>query len=217
MSSKPYLDGILAFPAAPKEPDPLEDLFAEAEVNIREAAKRNRHGPLNERLTEIAQSFTDLYALPANWLHSGRVALIHEPSGTLLGNFEILTHKSVAGARRLVRNDSPGLAGGVEFVSEDWWLTGNHEVSLGERTEWKKDELHLLPYLHLPAFGVLARNVEVKVVRVSGYLAGVQLTSETTFHSPTGEGTLTLPQGTNILKGLDQPTKASLWQGGDKL
>src|SRR5260221_5092397 len=103
--------------------DPLEDLWTEARIAL--AAKKPRRLPnpsLRNALDATAKRMHELFALPENWERTRGIALIHAETETLLRNFSEYCHKTVAGCRKLLREESPITVEAAERVEGSWWL-----------------------------------------------------------------------------------------------
>lgn len=174
---------------------------AEAKAKVRVVRNATLADP--ERI-EPRALFTD----PANWLASRGIALIHEETQTLLGNFREFTHRTEAGCRRLVHEAAPIAIDATELT--DWLPTTLREEPT--RAEpWHTRQTAILP-LHLERLGVQTPLAEVIAHLSYGNVARVELAVETQFFAAEGapEQLLWLRAGINILPVLSQDTKINL-------
>ena len=174
----------------------LDDLFKEARAAFRKdkivTAKRKAAEP------EADPDTQGLYRNPANWIKGRSIALIHSETQTLLGNFAEYNHRTVADARRLVREATSSQADCVEYVSGDWWMIPQEAPKA--RRLWKESKLLTLPFAHLTHLGVSAQSVSVYAVFGEGCLDRVDLAGPTIFGG--GSSLLTLPAGVDIMREL---------------
>lgn len=188
----------------------MDALFSEARATInagRRAAEAAARLPRRIKAADSApepdQSFID----PANWKRTRGIALIHEETQTLLGNFTEYLHPT--GARRLLREDAPMLVSGTEVVSGDWWISRPPAVPQ-EETEWYTKRMAIVP-IHLPKLGVHSPAVEVLVHLSFGGIARVELAMDEMFAQASGQDQLLfLPKHTNILQEMSQDCKINL-------
>lgn len=148
-----------------------------------------------------------LFADPANWERRRGVALIHGESGTLLGQFSEYVHRSVPGARKLLRETAPISVSATEVVSGSWWLGEGRVVE--ERRPWHERRTAIL-HLHLSELRVHAPATEVVVHLSYGGIARCELALDTMFRCEEGEGLLFLPAETNVLEVMSLDSKISL-------
>ena len=143
-------------------------------------------------------------------IHARRgIALIHEETQSLLGNFRELIHTSVPGCRRLVLESGLLQIDATEYVAGAWWAA--EMPQLQRRADWMtKRFLHLDIALTSPAVHAPAVFIEAHIAY--GGIARVELLLETTFLA--GEEGITsllvLPVGTNILPVLEWTVKLTL-------
>lgn len=154
------------------------------------------------------QTPNQLYLNPENWERSRGVALIHKETQTLLGNFDEFLHKRVAGAKKLVRAESPIQIDSVEYVSGGWWLGEDRRPPKAEMwTEQRECILHV----QLGDLALHAPGVRLLVAISFGGIAQAALTAETTFMQTEGtERFITLPAGTNIYPCMTRDCKIKL-------
>jgi hypothetical protein len=189
--------------------DSLEDLFADSMERIRkdEAHKRvvmKNASPEPAKKVSVLQ----LYSLPENWKAGRTLALIHEETRTVLGNFREFLHKSEKGARRLERVNEPTVVQAVEYVRGKEWITEERPIPAPER--WTAEREVLLADLILPEFNVAAHEVGVKVCLAFGGIARVELMEHTQFLSPDARTVQTFPAGTNVLEVMSLESKIEL-------
>lgn len=178
--------------------DSLDDLFDEVKVHIRKAPE--------PKPVTASESFLSTYSNPANWREGRAIALIHQPSATLIGNFREMFHLRVDNVRRLVRIESPTLVSGTEEVTEDWWIKG--------RTFTEKSGVDatirncVIETLILSELRASAPEVNLRVILSWGAISRIELISAVTFE--TEAGALLLPAGLDVLKGLSFEAKVEI-------
>jgi hypothetical protein len=193
------------------EPVSLDDLFAMAKksINVSRAAAATaakRGIRVKDKDDAAAPPADALFQNPDNWTRTKGVALIHEDTETLLGNFSEYVHKTVPSARKLVREDSPILITATEKVTGDWWIAEREEVAPVESWHQRKEAVvHLL----LEKLGVHSPATPVSVLLSYGAVARVELQVETTFAQIEGAPVqlLLLPAGTNVLPVMAMESK----------
>tara|TARA_R110000868_G_scaffold354740_1_gene616030 strand:+ start:37 stop:612 length:576 start_codon:yes stop_codon:yes gene_type:complete len=181
----------------------LDALFHEAKVAFHKmnAAKvKAKSEPPKPQ--EINTLFTD----PANWTRGRGIALIHQETDTLLGNFSEWHHRT--GARSLRPETLPISVSATEYVSGGWWVA-EPEAPRARSADFTKQEL-TLP-LELDRMGVYALSATVCVwTAPTGGFARVELIAETLFAGKTNGELLWLPAGTNILPAMSHATKLAM-------
>lgn len=193
----------------------LDGLFQEARAYLRskaaaEAAEKKSVRRLKASEGDPPPVPLELFTNPDNWIVGRGVALIHAETQTLLGNFTELTHKTVAGARRLVRTEELLVVDAVEQVSGDWWIKREEAPEPPQAWHEKHDTII---HVSLPRLGVHCPLCEVTVHLSYGSMARVELAADTLFAQMTGEAhLLTLPAGTNIISEMSQDSKVALRQ-----
>jgi hypothetical protein len=137
------------------------------------------------------------------------VALIHEETETLLGNFSEYTHNSVASCRKLVREDSLIPVSAAERVSGSWWLGADRRPE--PKQVWHEQRPCII-HLHLDKLMVHSPICELTVHLSYGSIARVELTLDTTFAAEDGkqEQLLYLPAGTNVLEVMSLDCKLAV-------
>jgi len=188
----------------------LDELFKQARAALRQekaadAARIAARKPPKKPAEEEVPDTQGIYANPANWVRGKGVALIHEETGTLLGNFTEYRHKTVADARRLVREAEAAMTYSVEYVLGDWWLAS--EVKVAPKRAWKT-EMPAEVELNLIKLGVRAPLVRVVACFGEGTLDSVRIENNMTFYRP-GEF-IVLPAGTDVLPCMAQASIRAL-------
>ena len=177
----------------------LDDLFKEA--------RRALHG----QQVGVAKAKEKAGAAPATpedpyhssaWVKTRGVALIHEETHTVLGNFTEYTNRFIPGARRLVRELEVPAVRVVEYVTGVWGEPTPEPVRSTRVVEgWRTLEISL----NLAAMKVQTGKTQVKAFFADGTLTRVELLQDTTFASNApGEyfHLLCLPTGSNVLPQL---------------
>jgi len=196
--------------ASPEMSNILDDLWAEvASDKAREnrKAKRAVNPAEAKRVGDKSKQLHELFSDPENWQRTTGVALIHAETETLLGNFSEYVHRSVSGARRLVRESTPIAVTRMERVSGSWWIA-SHEVPHIARPEQSFREAMLK--LHFPTLNAFAPLVAVRAYLDHGAVERVELVEDTQFSDPDGQGLLLLPACTNVLPVMTQADKIHL-------
>lgn len=190
------------------DPD-VEALFNEATARARQAIKAKRTAPPKPGEAE-KQATQALYLDPANWERKRGIALIHEETETVLGNFSEYVHRSVPGCRKLVREESPIAVSARELVSGSWWL---EDIKPEPRQVWHEQRTAFV-HLFLDKLRVHSPACEVVVHLSYGSLARVELALETQFAQQAGDAAqlLTLPAGANVLEVMSSDCKVGLLQ-----
>lgn len=193
--------------------DELDDLFAPAFAAI----KAERHAALVAKTQprrvkaagDTAPPPDERYTNPANWKQGRGIALIHDETQTLLGNFVEWLHVSDPAARKLIRSDSPIVIQATEYVEGDWWLSRKLEIAPPEEWHTRKQIVFDLP---LAKLGVHSPACPLVVHLSYGGIARVELEFATTFAQMEGvqEQLVMLPAGVNVMPMLSQETKVAL-------
>ena len=149
-----------------------------------------------------------LYANPENWQRGRVVALIHQDTETLLGNFVELLHKTEANCRRLVRE--PGLTSisGIEYMSGSWWLPEE------DRPEPRRSD-HILRsvvlHVYLDKMQMHCPGCQVDVLISYGAIARIELPVQTMFAAVSGrQEFIMFPAGTNIQPEMSHDSRVAL-------
>lgn len=169
-------------------------------------AQRKSVAPKSKRTPEAPQETSTLFTSESNWLRGKTIALIHDESDTLLGCFVEFTHRSVKGARKLIREDTLSICSSAERVEGSWWLGDGRRPE--PRQEWHTQRPAIV-HLHLDKLGVHSPAVEVLVHLSYNGIARCELGLDTQFAGE-DENMLFLPKGTNVLEVCSLDTKISL-------
>jgi len=188
--------------------DSLDSLFASAMEAERLHPQKPRMKNAEPETPKKLKT-KDYYTLPENWIPGRVVALMHEESRTLIGNFREYTHKREKGCRDLQRIDGPVEAPvAIEYV-RGWEVLGDRAPQFQAQT-WTSTQEILMPELRLAYLGVSAKTVLLTAFLSFGGIVRVELKEHTRFVSPTGNRLLTLPTGTNVLEVMDLDGKIEL-------
>lgn len=192
------------------DPD-LEALFGAAVASVRAEQKAVRTAVVRKTSEPAAKSTQALFLDPENWERTRGIALVHEETQTLLGNFSEYVHKTVVGCRRLVREEAPISVSATEAMDGSWWLGEDRKPE--PPRPWHEKAKGFL-HLHLSKLGVHSPACEVDVFLSYGSLARVELAVETIFAQEEGHGEqlLTIPAGTNVLEVMSSDCKVRLLQ-----
>lgn len=193
----------------------LDDIFQETRAILRKEAEaaqwesRKTVRRVKDAQREAPAEPQALFTNPENWREGRGIALIHEESQTLLGNFREMLHRSVAGAQRLIRVETPITISATEYVEGDWWLGKELEITPPET--WHEKRSAVLD-LVLGSLGVHSPATPLVVSLSYGGIARVELEFATTFAamSETATELLQLPAGTNVLPVMSQDCKVAL-------
>lgn len=182
-----------------EEPLSLDDLFRDAKAAYREMAKAKAKQPL-----PVIDPL-EIWRNPANWTRMRGVALIHEETQTLLGNFTEYVHRTVKDARRLVR-ETPGLPpDSTEFVQGNWssFLTTPTMPKQAQHVSYAATL-----DLELSSLGAKAPRIPILAYFDGERLARVELTERTIF--AVQDHFIYLPKGTNVLAELPATLQTTL-------
>lgn len=183
----------------------LDDLFAEAKEVV---AERVAARISLKAATKVIKLNRETYSLPENWERRRGIALIHEESSSLIGNYSEWFHKRIPGCRKLVREDTPIAIDHTERI-KGWEHLGEIKEHLIEAQRWTS-ERKVLMELTLAELGVHAEMVELKVCLSFGGIVRVELMDHTTFSSLDGRTILTIPRGVNVLETMGIDSKVAL-------
>lgn len=164
----------------------LDELFQEAKAAMRSRAK----------LPPVADDPLAVWRNPSNWRRTRGVALVHSDTMLLLGNFVEYVHRSVEGARKLVR-ETPGLPiASTEFVHGDWMTP----VEAAVPAQAIHRTVSLTINLDLPQLGINAPQAKVTASLCAGKLTALELRERTLFQQqPAALSTLIyLPKATDV-------------------
>lgn len=193
-----------------EKPKDLQDLLTRAMA--RQTPVKPRRKPSDtispKELAQAEKRLRDRFNDPANWERVRTVALIHDETETLLGNFEEFRSKlSVGVCRKLKRVEGPAAVDAIERVSGQQWL---NPLPMEGRIDSlpAHEEREAIIDLHLPELdNTFASDVLVTVELHWGSIAKVILDDETTFKSKDGKVHLILPAGLDVREGLSLETK----------
>jgi len=178
----------------------LESLYHEVRTTIAVPAKSSKR----EEKAEGKKVYLD----PENWLRTRGIALIHQDTDSLLGNFSEYVHRTIPGCRKLVREPLPIAVSAKEFVSGSWWIEQSKRPEA--RQEWLEKRQAIL-HIYLPELKVHAPACEVVAHVHYGAIARVELAVDTVFAQSEGQETLLeLSAGTNILEVMSLDSKMKL-------
>jgi hypothetical protein len=181
------------------DPISLDELFGQASVWIRaQRAEAAKPKTFRVKDKDTTSSPAALYSNPAYWKRSRGVALLHEETQTILGNFSEYIHLREPGTKKLVREDGPLLVDAVLPVSGEWYISRIAEPP-AHREAYHTTQTVFVD-LHLDQLRVHSPLVEVVVFLHAGGVDRIELALDTVFAADAGEPEvfLTLPKGTNI-------------------
>lgn len=193
----------------------MDDLLAPATTHLlqqrrlREKAAERRSIKPAEEIDRIEPRA--IYLDPENWERTRGVALVHADTQTLLGNFSEYRHRSVVGARKLVRESAPISVSATESVSGSWWLGADRRP---EPAQVWHEARRAIVHLHLSELHVHAPACEVLAHLSYGGIARVELAADTQLAQEDGHGEqlLFLPKGSNVLEVMSRDCKITLRQ-----
>ena len=179
----------------------LEDLYTQA-LLLKPTAR-------TAKTKAAAVPTISTFAFPERWVREGAIALIHGPTGTLLGNFALYHHDTVTSARRYVREDCLTCVSGHEFVEGTWWLDiPEPPCEKGHWTDVKTITAQaILPSLHLASPAALL-NIRLYL----GAISRIELGQETEFAGDDGKTLVRLPANTDIRTLLSRECKIAIRQ-----
>jgi hypothetical protein len=186
----------------------LDALFKEARAALHKQRTSTQKTTAPKEEAPSAPAFSNL----ANWTKTRGVALIHQETLTVIGNFTEYTHKTLPGARRLVRETELLPVTTVEYVTGVW---GNPEPVAPTTSPrlWKTDAPATLDIV-LQTLRVSAPCVSVEAHFGEGILERVTLAYDTQFCAAPSVGTpsffLLLTAGTDIFPELSVNTMKTL-------
>lgn len=198
-------------PAKPVVSLDLQDLLTRAMA--RQTPHKPRRRPDDQidpkELAQAERRLRERFSLPENWLRVRSVALIHQDTETLLGNFIEFKHK-LSTARKFMRAAGPEPVEAVEFVKgENWLAEPLHRPSKPAVPEREMREAMI--DVHLPELeNTFAKDVILDVHLHWGSIARVELMDETVFHSKDRKTQLYLPEGLDILDGMSLECRIKL-------
>lgn len=194
------------------EPTTLDELFSVARQHIRRDAEAKARQPkqVKTKQPEIIEPAA-LFANAANWIEGRGIALLHEETQTLLGNFREYTHKSEVGARKLCRVEEPILIEATETCSGEWWIAERHLAFIAAERSESPPKLAIID-AQLDKLGVYSPACELRVWEKEGHMNRAELCVDTQFAQVAGapEQLLWLAAGTNILPVMSRECKITL-------
>lgn len=201
-----------ANPFAPPPTDDLLDLWSETQraerLHPQKPIIKNATLP-SKREQRASIHGSELYTLPEYWEPRRGIALIHEESRSLIGNFQEYIHRRVAGCRKLVRTDEPVAITHTEYIS-GWEHIGEAlKMQFEPQVDTEIREV-LHPDLILGPLGVHASTVVVRVHLAYGGMTRCELAEPTRFSSLDGRTILTLAGGINVLEVMSIEAKLAL-------
>lgn len=179
----------------------LDDLFKEAKQHVRLTKTAKLVAPPPPK-AEPGRLYSD----PANWNRGKNVALMHRETRNLLGVFAEWHHKTVPGARRLVRDETGLPIHAVEEVEGYWGLGITRPIDYCHRSVEEVEIPQMLLHLADPCVTTFARLMVV--FQGAGILAAKTL--ERLDFGGAGDTVLSLPPGTNIYASLTHECKVAL-------
>ena len=189
--------------------DPLDQLLNEA---LREQSKKSirmKASPSKEDKPLLPElKLTSGFYDQSNWKQVRTISLIHQPSATLLGNFNEFQYVHNIKTRRLVRVNEPTSTDGTEFVTGDWWLqqeTERHQ----DPTKWIESRSAVIG-ITLTECGLHCDAAEVVVRLEYGYIARVELATDTRFTSPARNTFLIIPKGIDVQECMSLDSRLAL-------
>lgn len=190
----------------------LQDLLTRAMA--RQTPKKERRRPDDQidpkELAQAERRLRERFSLPENWVRVRSVALVHEATETLLGNFIEFKHK-LSTARKFTRATGPEPVDAIERVNGSNWLADpvTHRPMKPEVPE--RDMREAMIDVHLPEMdNTFAKDVILDVHLHWGSIARVELLDETVFHSRDRKVQLYLPEGLDILDGMSLECRIKL-------
>lgn len=191
----------------------LEDLLSHALAKQTPKKERRKRDDIitAKELAEADRRMKLRFTDPANWERRRTVALVHDETETLLGNFAEYFHKLSDGCRKLIRVSEPAAVDSIERVSGPQWLNPQ-PLSIERPPEAiAEEQREAIIDLHMPEMdNVFAPGVMVSVTLNWGSIARVELTEETRFYSKDKRVQLILPEGLDVREGLSLETKLRL-------
>ena len=189
--------------------DELDAIWSVARAHIQTERKAKAAATLRKTAEPEKQSTQILFLDPKNWARTRGVALIHEETETLLGNFSEYVHVSVANCRKLVREETPIAVSATERVAGSWWLG---EKRRPEPKQLWHEQRPCIVHLHLDKLFVHSPICELVVHLSYGSIARVELALDTQFAAEAGHGEqlLMLPAGTNVLEVMALDSKLAV-------
>lgn len=196
-----------------QEPD-----FAELDAELAAALDARRSvipskAKKRDRPTFGIQKLDSLYKDPANWEPWANVTLVHRAEiDSILGFFISYKHRTVLGARKLIRGSDPLLGQEIEYVTDPWYLHNSEERYRSEPST----DLHFVTMLHIVLDDGLSGEGEHPVNVNATRGVGIKRVCLDTAIRLSGPRTiLYLPAGLDILDGLSRECKIKIKEAFD--
>lgn len=187
--------------------DPLDQLLEQA---TREQSRRTvRATPSREDKPLIPKAhLTPGFYSVENWEKTRTISLIHQPTNTLLGNFNEFHLLANSKTRKLLRVEEPTATDGTEFVTGDWWLQIEAQRH-AEQKSWIESRSCIIG-ITLAECGLHCDAAEVIVRLEHGWIARVELAHETRFTCASRNSFLILHAGLDVLEAMSFDCKIAL-------
>lgn len=189
--------------------DPLDALL---ETAVREQSRKSTRvlatPSKDDKPLVPVNKLTGGFYLPVNWKLTRTISLIHQPSNTLLGNFNEFTYIPNPKTRKLTRVEAPVATDGTEFVTGEWWLQmeAQHHA---EQKSWIESRSTIIG-ISLHECGLHCDAAEVIVRLEHGYIARVELSHDTRFTCAARNSFLILHAGLDVLEAMSFDCKIAL-------
>lgn len=170
-------------------------------------AERSAPARKSKPASAVRESWNSTYSNPENWKRTRGIALIHQETQTLLGNFSEYIHRTVKGCRKLLREEGPLAVEAAEAVSGSWWL--GEERKPVPRESWMERRSATM-HLHLPALQIHAPACGLVVLLEYGGIRRAELAEDTLFAAEAGGSLISLPAGLDIYPAMDHDGKVRL-------
>jgi hypothetical protein len=188
----------------------LDLLWRSVAARARSSIKDAAAARLKKTADAPKQSTQLLFADPENWERKRGIALIHDSTETLLGNFSEYLHRTIPGCRKLVREEAPIAVESVERVSGSWWL--GEERRIEPKQVWHEQRPAML-HVYLDKLQLHSPGCELVAHLSYGSLARVELAADTQFAQTSGgEQLVHFPAGTNLIEVMSRDCKVALMQ-----
>ena len=149
------------------------------------------------------------YRDPDNWIRTRNVALIHQETLCLLGNYGEFLHATEDRCRKLVREPFVLPIWETETVSGKWWLP-EEPLRLTEPVT----QFHTRLHVRLAELRLHAPKCEVVAQVDHGAVRGIKLVEDTMFAQIDLDQPqlVFFPKGTEIMKEMARGTKKKLFE-----
>lgn len=203
------------------DPNPIFDLLAAAKAAKRQSEataalqrrnERNRSVVERSLAADVAaadQRIRRIFADPENWTFHRHIALVHQETDTLIGNFAEWRHNTAADARKLVRVEQPARADVVEYVSGHHWLPGA-DLAAPEAAPDPVANWECITDLYIPECDAYAPAVMVDVETRGARTSAIRLFDRTRFFNRQRTFHLELAEGTDVLGCLSMDCRNEL-------